>query len=165
MKFLILTIGRTGHNAIIKWLVGQLEGGTTHNMDCINTGGELKPKRVDGNGVNSIHVIERFSVVDFNNIVETMEFDHKILIVRDSYNMIASMYKHILDSKIPLGETNIYQPYTHNYLNKSSVIDMWKNHIKECLGETDNMSDFTIINYNYCWSASCTNREILKWLN
>jgi hypothetical protein len=146
MKILSLTIGRTGHSAINTWLSSQFTETACIWNDALLENGVLLPNKVIGtSNKNIIYSKERFNVDDFETLCATNNYDYKILILRDSYNMIASMYKFVSDN---LKESHITKSYCFRNEISPSTVDLWKSHVKEALGYSNKMKGVIYINYN-----------------
>jgi hypothetical protein len=97
MRIMILAMGRTGHHAILQWIINGLEGKVKVKHNCRNgwDEGKLIPNKTryhkrDQDKEHEIYTIEDFHLPLWDKIKDFERFDRVIIIVRSPRNWLAS---------------------------------------------------------------------------
>jgi hypothetical protein len=176
-EFRFIAIQRSGHHAVINWIISNLEGNMCYLNNCHAGMNPYLSFNPDDSITNSIDIDEEvkgncsskdyliynyenrsleniFSDTFTNNIenwVGKSKRIKNILVLRDPFNNIASKYKWAINGKkwVP----------TIDEIKQLPLI--WKSYAKEYLEETNYIkSDKLIINYNQ-WFIDSSYREFL----
>jgi hypothetical protein len=149
---LVFAMRRSGHHAIIDWMIALLGSNTTHYNDvCLLNDGLFLPrkdlwyKNIRRVGDGAKHVIN-FEEVDLMG--KFPEASKKVLVLRDAYNTFASRIK--------------YRKKNLNYSSRNKkMVEIWLQHAAEFVGETSFLGKDTIkINYNKWFSDVSYRKEL-----
>lgn len=137
MKIMILAMGRTGHHAVLQWIVNGLEGCVfvNHNCGLVMKNGKFTPHKVTVQGDidfkirHSIYTIEDFHLPLWNKIKGIEKFDKVISVVRSPRNWLASSiackgwandYLDVAPENepvLPVSRIKAYTKYLEDWLN------------------------------------------------
>lgn len=164
MKYMVLAMGRTGHHAIIQWILENLSGKVTIANNCTNGWEHHKhlPRKTiivnsPGEGEHTISNIEDFYLPLWKkyNMDDWENYDHIITVKRSPKNWLASSIaaggwaNNYLDQKPPTKEKELfvdritaYIKYLQNYkFTKQKVVlinyDYWCDFEKYRIGKGD----------------------------
>jgi len=104
-------------------------------------------------------VFNKFSEKKHNSWVGASKTRYELLIIRDPFNLFASRLKR--------DDNNIKNKYSlRNTQQRDKVVNLWKNHAKEFLGDTDSMTHNKIcVNYNTWFTDKKYRRNLAETLN
>jgi hypothetical protein len=174
MTWLFLTLSRSGHHAIIEWVIRNCPGYVTFNNNCSLGWKEhkflskrpaefLQAAQYQFNYSHHIKSIEEFypeqySIYDFDKF-ETAISKH-IFVIRDSANWIASLMR---------GGGQGAENLTKRHINDvgdmvPSLVKQWKLQVKECLGETNFVPNKIDIYFNRWYESHEYRVKILEKL-
>ena len=151
------SLKRSGHHAILNWLMSISNKPYCHYNNCRIVDDELYCYQVQ----RSSRIFRGTPVLSFedkelkplacSDIVKN--FKKRILILRDPYNTFASRIRAKSNS-----EQSIWNKMWSNYLDKN----LWKTYAKEFAGDTNYLGDCIKINYNSWFTSKEYRDEISK---
>ena len=140
---LVLSVSRSGHHAVMNWIISQMKGSVTFYNNCmrgweqkellpVKNTNVFKYKNTEHDTHSNIYSIEEFDL-DFWEKFGFEVFNNVIIINRSISNWVASRIKGSNDKSIDL-----FEEYTNISGHDScSQIDQWSKLMKESLGVTD----------------------------
>jgi len=140
-SFLVYTMSRSGHHAIVNWMIKQLPGVVTHHNDCIKTiddkirGKKLYIYTKEGQQIINIYTFEHFDleILDTHVLDAIVPNPVPILIVRDLLNWACSLIH-----KDQEFSERLYHPYKDGLPGwEKSPIEVYKGHLMELAGWTN----------------------------
>lgn len=132
---------RSGHHAIMNWLMGMTESNVLYN-NCNSCG---VPRNIEG------HEDARYRYRNFENAKpENCQFRYKrsILVVRDPKNQFASYRRKSID-ELKSGKSMLNHPF-HTKEHAFILAEIWKSHAREALGHTKALRNNVVIIFD-CW--------------
>lgn len=167
-----IALRRSGHHAIIDWLIAHFNGKVYHINDISRVknlksnsyfykiNDKEKKLELSGNFIKKDLFISNFEDLGFIDVQNTIKYSKfyprgnsdevfNLLILRDPYNLFASRYKLVKESARTGWKTNLVSE-RNQYI--------WIQHAREFVGKTDFLENKILINYNR-W---CLNLEYRK---
>tara|TARA_Y100000592_G_C5482355_1_gene326443 strand:+ start:9736 stop:10470 length:735 start_codon:yes stop_codon:yes gene_type:complete len=176
MKILLLALSRSGHHAVLNWLIKQFKGSTIHYNNCelgwedrelIPGGGRKVFYNEYGEIVknlespqNKAYSIETFDMEDYQKFdFDTFDVDHVVLVVRNFYNWIAS-------SAISNAKSIEYEWQDYRGRTQPPTPTLWLKQAKELIGDSDIIKlPKTLISYDDWFDSEEYRIDICKQMN
>jgi len=176
--FIVFSLSRSGHHAVMNWIAEQYDGPLTFHNHCIKgwENNELKPYKgrkkhyTSKNKTRSgdMYSIEDFDMSDYHFVQNSKQFKEAenkycIIIVRDLYNLLASCLKSYPRTAVKYKEGIV----DDRGVKKENNVILWTKQIQECLGDTNVIDDCkkVFISYNDWFSDKEYRKQICEELD
>lgn len=150
--FRVSSVKRSGHHAIINWIMRQWNGSVSYH-NYVRLGSPIYKSAFNHETklrlpVKNPLIMYNHEEIKLSELKTDQDFYSNywkqrkivdIVVIRDPFNCFASRMK---------ANWKWDNRFNESESNRQKTIDIWKDHAKECLNITNNFPDKVVVNYN-----------------